>query len=1582
MPPPGDDPRTPERRPSQSTLLSAFRTLTSGRPKSSSQAPPSNTLAQPSFVHGESTADLPIRSELQDKESTSASSPVSGIDSEPDAPLRLDDIVGGPPELPGVLELLRKAHTSTERINAADQASSILRKYPVKNLLTLWTAGRDLLRHDSAEASRSGYNLLISCTGQSGLSPRERKLFFDAISSSDHHGHTDLRFRALVELTNNGRDIDPFEPHIAPLLTQFLEVSFNSASQMRKQGRKGNPETVARETVLEGIFDFIIEVTKFNAQVIQEDGFIRLLDQIILICKKTTSEADIVCATKVINSLITFTEVPHSTLRPCLELLCDVHRQLSSLKTHSWEVLGNIFRSHLGQSAVQELVHILETASTPPGQPPNVVRGALSALSHLVLAHGSEELPIVPISSIMPAIDHALDIGERKLELDVLLLLQGLLGDEELARALAAEVDWSCFTSSIVKCTDGLALGRPASGNAIQDAADTSSLESVSDSDVVRGSEAFGAIISELCRMFPTSDLLRKDLMVGLFLELGSKLDDQAAETLIRHCANDRLIYPSNDEWEAICKRLSVEFLQDQSRPSDLRVLTASFLRDAYASIECLPGDKPLDFARMFLEKMSVENDPLVLEILASFGVAVVERADQDTLDFVLAAFRATIFQRRSSTTSQSGSPSASLATGLSVSTPASLCRVAAKHVVRMFIGNINRSTGKAEALFDLVLQIARSHEIATDARICAVKLLCRLRANSDCAIYIRPLSESESMAAVLCRTVETANWIQAAEEAVSRDAKGAASGVLQSSSLKQKAFNVRRPVPPLWFYPGPKGLPEEPPPDASTCLYSFLETPVKDAPDAPKVLKITHWLETVIGLLQYPETDWEIYSYVVVHLGAQLGNQNLFRAASPQIQLLRAVLCEQIRASSFHDPPSYTSLKKADVAICLFHVLTMLISYRTQFSKGEQDEIVRALTLGIGSWDRTSKWCIHALSVCCHELRSSTSKCLDIIVQKMSQIITQPQIAIHILEFLTGLARMPELYKNFSQEEYKMVFGVSFRYLQYSRDQKEKEASQPLARPSRAAVMRHSDSFRELRQQSDQDSRPNIGSPSDDLPQYVHALAYHVITFWFMALKLQDRPIYKPWIAEKLAFTDKFGNYDFEEQALVTLDMMDKIAFSDRDETVYKPDFAKPADGEVSRRTWIVGLSFLTIETAGRTGLSQITHRRPSGTKYHILQPSLTSPPRHQVPLTVGLEYGAFRSSAYTGVLPDDILQESYAPLTIAAPPGWINERPIPLPDDDMTRRALSSFDLNPTVDGHKVGVIYIAPGQTSEAEILANTYGSADYTSFVSALGTLMRLKDARFNTQGLDRHGDSDGKYTYAWRDRATEIVFHATTMMPTDLEYDPQCTKKKSHIGNDFVNVVWNESGLPFKFDTFPSAFNYVYIIITPETAPSFVSLRTTDRLSYVYKVQVVSRPGFPEISSAAEAKLLTFRALPSFIRFLALNASVFSLVWANREHDDHFSPWRNRLREIKRMRDTHGEPHNRKSQSGPGGPSSGLNSAGASATGLPGGGLQGLMTPASGSRERIAQRASMATFGSSGENRSSLTPSTGTGTEGD
>ena len=663
---------------------------------------------------------------------------------------------------------------------------------------------------------------------------------------------------------------------------------------------------------------------------------------------------------------------------------------------------------------------------------------------------------------------------------------------------------------------------------------------------------------------------------------------------------------------------------------------------------------------------------------------------------------------------------------------------------------------------------------------------------------------------------------------------------------------------------------------------------------------------------------DWEVYSYILVHLASQLTNQALFAGAIPQIRILRELLCDQIKNSTYFDPPLSSGLRKADVAICIFQILNMVMSYHRHFSKVDQDDIVRTFLQGVG--EKTSKCCIHALSICCHELPGSTSKSLVHILQKMSQIITQTHVAIHILEFLACLARLPDLYVNFREEEYRIVFAICFRYLQYVRDQQAKDASHRNSNPLGRSTTASPDPRGQTESRTAESNfEPNT---SDDLPQYVYALAYHVIIFWFLALKLPDRAGQVSWITRNLVSTDINGKERIDEQAQVTLDFMQRVAYADVDESDADPSFTEEVFGEIQKKRWIIGNSLITVEQATRGDWAQITKRQPSGTSCYIIQEKFIRPPPHQDPgLADVMKDG--RLSDDNVKLPSHLLLQ----LSASIPQMGDATRPIPLPNNEDMERAVQGFNRLFTVDGHKVGVIYIGENQTNEVEILANIQGSSDYTEFLSCLGTLTKLQGAKFNTQGLDKEYDSDGKYTFCWRDRVTEIVFHVTTQMPTNLDRDPQCIGKKRHIGNDFVNIIFNNSGLPFRFDTFPSQFNYVNIVITPESRASFVATRFRSKMhagDAFYKVQVMSKPGFPEISPAAETKIMSLAALPGFIRLLALNASVFSLVWSNREGGEHVSSWRSRLQAIQRMKERYAPKGPSSTATSPPGTSSGVN----------------------------------------------------------
>ncbi|KAJ4287682.1 Tuberous sclerosis 2-like protein [Kalmusia sp. IMI 367209] len=1565
MSPPVDHvPRTPDRRSSSSALFGAFRSLTGGRLKSPTP-PPSASSTTYTPARSSSLAES-----LTSPTGSSADGSLKRI-SELIVPKHARPVLGGPPELDGLVEQLDRKRPFAERAGAVDKICKILEDYVIENVLDLWSRASDMLLPEQPDhVAESGYRLLRYCVGLPKLNALERNVLFDAASLRKSDRSFDKRLDIIAALTKGGRHVEACESSVAHFILSSFEVCFKQSVEAYRASRKASGGKKSVEPVqdvenLAQLFQYTIDICKFNSNVFSDDDLERLLTKIVSICQETTHLPDIENAIRLFDTVITYVHVPDHCLKPILEVLCAVHRQLPNLQEQTWNTLGNLFKSHVGQVAVSALLRTLSDGPVRKNRESSAYRGTIQVLQQLLLENGRNGLPIVPMSLLFPALKASIQKPHKTQEEYAMDIIDAILADPSLKELLLTEVDWTELLEIVHTCAERSDERLRAHSERHADE-DTTRNGSVSrntvtngGSSVVSNGDGDGEVISNLDLAAPiprpevasrhsedrifkvlskldslTGDLefVQKDAVMELFMLLAHRLSDSTTENVINHYVDERYLHPSNGNWLEACRTMVSGIVKDSSRPRSLRIMAIRALRETYNTVEVLcASDSVLQCGALLLNNIDAEEDVAVLHELVDFAVGVADRASYAGFPDIV-----DLLKRRMQRTAGSYNTSDSIAHALSASFQletdrelGSPCNVIATAFVRLFIRSVKHSARKTRLLYETLRNIAGSDRYESDARLTVLRLLFRLRADSTHALFISSSSEGESLAAVLCRTEETAT--ASAKEFISdqprhddqspfREQRKLSGSPLPSHNRHavrhlNATGRVSKPVPPLWMYPGPRGLPEEPPSDVSRVVWSHIAPEFYPLDEDTLDMEITLWLELAISLLQR-SLDWEVYSYVVVHLGPQLSNQSLVRSCIPQLKMLRNVICEQIRNSSFQEPPSYTLLKKADVAVCLFHILTVLISYHDYFEKSEEDDLVKAFIHGIGNWDRTSKWCIHALSVCCHELPLSVSKSLDIVVQKMSQIVTKPATAIHILDFLTSLARIPELFKNFREDEFKMVFGVSFRYLQHIRDQRER-------------VTLHS-GHRSLRHSGPSlDSGTNKAKPAeDDLPQYMYSLAYHVIAFWFMCLKMEDRPRIMPWITRSLRFTDGMGRQtELEEQGQVIVDMMNLVCYSDRDETIADPNFAKPGDGECA-------------------------------TRYLSVRPLLAPPPRHQAPLTVGLASEAFYSSSYVGILPEDIFQTFYASLNYAHDP------PIVLPDDDMMRRALATFDRISAIDSYKVGVIYIGDGQTNEREILMNDIGPPAYTSFISDLGTLCRLKGAKFNTGGLDTRDDMDGEFTYCWRDRCIELVFHITTMMPTNQDDEMTYPNKKRHIGNDFVNIIYNDSGLPYNFDTFPSAFNYVHIVISPESRASFVDRRLDsdpDGKDRYYKVQVMSKPGFPDISPAAETKILAGKHLAAYCRLIAINACVFSSVWFMKDGGESVSSWRNRLREIQRLRDRYGASDMQTTAS----PSSPNNQN-----------QPGLSSPPSRENNLASQfkRTSVVTYISEGTNRSSVTSS--------
>lgn len=1400
-----------------------------------------------------------------------------------------------------------------DRTIAIKAACLELQRYSVDTLRTVWGAIEDMTLTDaSSEARQSALELLYASALHPSLGPDDRETLFNMIITAISPSDSKLQVLALKALTHNGHDVASFKKRFSAYLVDSLKDVFDATLDARFATKKNRPRRqIIEEEILEELLGLINNAIDSNPANLEKDDLGTLVQTLASIANKTTVQKDLNEVAFLFRKLTDPVLVPPEQLESSIEVLCGISCTIDPIVGEAtWGAIKNLLGSLHQVSVIRYIISILLGSQ---GSRHSIVRGALLSVKHIVEANGEDGLPTVNIQQLLNAMQVTAPKSSR-LRLDCLQTLISCLEDEEITTRLLAS-DWSSLDAVIYSGNEQIKTtgeSSPLRSNLTQASPLTSFVKTYCVGPY-SSSQEFRKVLERLAHLLESKwvglDENQRALSLSFSLHVGCFVDNTMLDTAINHMVEDRLVFPPSENWVSHLEILLESITFDTSKPIALRsrvlALVAEIVRSGGKEMATLMGMETI--ITMIMKRMIKESETsltnIMVELLAEYALHAEDGTFQAVLAFVIGAADLEDTSERP------------------MQSPVSLgtqTNRAATYLVWLFQQCLmGRRALRTKSCFDALVSAAANVGVPTDSRLTMLKLLTRLRCNSKRALKVVSVPDSLGLAAALCRTEASAQEQSLGSAGSSRASvvaespggrTGRTSAIEMSRSARSRSTTrsgsgrdrAIKATPPLWMYPGSRGLPIDLPEAYSEDVFiSGFDDRDEDPQTA--ILEIEKWLSLMLDILR-DGSDWEIYSYILVHLPSQLTNVALFASQAVFVRSLHGLILSQLRTGAFHEPPASTGVKKGDVALCLYNTMTLLLPYQDILGREQLDETVRVFYTGIGMWDRAAKCCIHALTLCSHEIPSNLRRSLLLIIQKMSQIITQSHLAVDILEFLAGLVRQPEAYQIAgpeSQDLLRTIFGICISYIHHAREQREKHAG---ASRSAHISARHSG----LSSKSSAASEPcQSANVQRDLSGYGFTLAYHVVTFWFLAIDLRERSKHVGWIVKNLTWKDESGNECMEEQSQVALDMIHRTAYNDLGETQANADF-HDAHGPIKKETWLYGMSIISLETVQATGLTHITKRQASGTTHAMYQQYTAQLPPHHASMS---RISTNTSSDSTAkVFPQHVLLQ--LGFTIAPVP--IPLQPILLPDDESIRRAISTFDRNDTVDGYKAGVIYVARDQTSEASILANTFGSKVYEDFLLRLGTKVCLRDASFNTQGLDRISDMDGTHTYAWRDRVTEIVFHVTTMMPT-LHHEPQCTNKKRHIGNDYIKIIFNDSGLPFKFETFASQFNHVNIVITPETVSQrhFVlsnSSRSGDiednprpRDTTFFVVQTFCSTSFPQVSPTATPKVISASALPSFVRQLALNASVLSLVWSNREGGENVSSWRNRLKEILTLR---------------------------------------------------------------------------------
>eukprot|EP00834_Sanchytrium_tribonematis_P003571 NODE_142_length_15935_cov_1.439126.p1 type:complete len:972 gc:universal NODE_142_length_15935_cov_1.439126:2893-5808(+) len=520
--------------------------------------------------------------------------------------------------------------------------------------------------------------------------------------------------------------------------------------------------------------------------------------------------------------------------------------------------------------------------------------------------------------------------------------------------------------------------------------------------------------------------------------------------------------------------------------------------------------------------------------------------------------------------------------------------------------------------------------------------------------------------------------------------------------------------------------------------------------------------------------------------------------------------------------------------------------------SKSQLDEMVACMDLALLKWPSIAKTTIYIIDIMTHELQESMCRFLPSILDKFVQVVGHLNISVHILEMLSSLSNVGNVYKNCTENDFKTIFGIAIQYITSAKFE------------------------------------------SNSYKQYHLYLAFHVIDTWI--LHVRDIDEHFKFLVQKLIMANNMNSF-VKERVMICLDYISRLYLGCK--TTPYSDLEKPSTA------YSFGNCLITTEG------ENIVIRRPSGTTYHHPDDGLIGKSLPIVDASRSKSNGSIfsrkpsmklrRSSSASSdhCLIQDLLHGfplqcfhnevrilgNFVFTSSAA--NILCEKDLiitSLPISEKLLRNVNVLDHTPVVDFHKFGIYCIKETQ-SEAEILSNIEMSSDFLDIYKGFGDVVEIESKHYKYWGgLSK--ENDGTETVIWQDAITYIVFLNSCFMPNH-DSDPSRNMKKRHLGNCFVNIVFKEANS--KLSLIQSQQVSVAIIIEPWTH------------SNMFKVYQILRKNLSYIGPLTTPKIIHKDNVSKFVRQIALHANIYAQINSNTQgNSEYISDWRQRLRILQKI----------------------------------------------------------------------------------
>ncbi|KAI5965908.1 TSC2 [Candida pseudojiufengensis] len=1362
-------------------------------------------------------------------------------------------VVGGGIDLQDLInQILSQNISQQQQLKALEKLTESVSKYSISSIQEIWYLARQFLdvNKGNKQIRNQTLRLLNVCIEKDDNSVGSRTRYFQDIYKCCQFYTTgfdlqfDLYLQALIKLSDNGRDIHDLiitedNKNLIKFFNKGLEVLIHIS-----ENNNLNEENLQNSN---NFIEFMSNCLKFNYGIINDNAVGSMIEKIIKI--NIDNELLIISIIELLKSASKYGNIPTNELNKLIRhtsIIYGKNEQNEIITKNTFEIIdqlsNEISYDYVCKVLCQDISNVdkLQLSDFDNHSKNLDYYSCIGSINLIMLLQIKNVLlnknkNEFPFFLIINSVNKILKLNIPLLNGHILNLFNEIFQETYYSRNFNLQVTGSfdlIFPFQIWYYNE----------NSLFDLFDNFKINNETDSNNLKN------LTDSIRELYENHELsIPKDKLIEFYLNFSSNLSNNTSIFILNQFDEDKSCSLLNPLWKESSLKILNKFYYNKNISTIVKLKCLEVIFSAYKTSILIFDQKDINYdilIDILKKSINLSNDEILLYLAKEIIVNLLVDCPTSVFNKLIEIMKPLYSERKSTSKNEiiiaRGYVTTTTTPDYSNSSPTNetFLKYLTKSICKAFIISHPERSVKCYNFLIEISQQTSNGEIL----LIIIKSLIRIRVTSENFIYFVQPSDMNGLASAFKRDNATLTAGQ------------------------------------LWNYPEfldyvPESFFNKP------NKFLQLQTDKNDEIDV-FYIDIKQYFNLILNIFEN-FIDWELYSFCWAHFCSQLSNMKLFQNYNEEILRLKTIICNQLKLKlpKTLKIPTNEDLTKADLQVAFVRSFSALIGYHDLFSKSDEDEIIDGLIFGLSSWEKTSIPCINILTISCFEIPMSIKKYLSLILIKLQTKITSVNASTHTLEFLSSLIHLPILTSNFTIDEFKRVFGIAFKYIQYSKDLEKMNLKNITTTTSNEVILKHGVDAEIEKTPSTQQN-----GVSPILIQYILMLSYNVISSWFLKIEMNDRKKISSFLIKNLIACDNEDNnsndnnfHHLTDQTMGFLDFITKFTYSDFPLKIIYSTNKKflQNDNDDPERTilnrWMVGCSVVSIETDIYSGDTDILIRKPTGVSKLIMKLN------HETDLN--------KSKPEKAINPNYFLLQLFDSIS----------KPIPIIEDSILLRALNVLDRIPSVEFHKIGIIYINKNQTTENEVLLNKIGSIDYQKFLNQIGKLIKLKgEKEIYCGGLDIENNLDGEFTRYWRNKLTQIIFHITTMMNNEEENgDSNDTTtsnsitpsqqriidlKKRHIGNNHVNIFWDESNnQDFNFNLIKSQFNFLNIVITPQTINLDNSMSSNSERKF-FKIKTFRRSGVPAVFSTSHFKIISSNQLPFVIRNLSILASEFANVW--------------------------------------------------------------------------------------------------------